>query len=351
MSLRMGNDMILIDGSSGEGGGQILRSALALSMVTGRPFRIEKIRAGREKPGLMRQHLTAVQAAARICDAQVEEAGIGSTRLTFTPGKPRGGEYTFSIGTAGSTTLVLQTVLLPLLLAEEASRLTLEGGTHNPFAPPFDFLALAYLPLVCRMGPKVTAVLERPGFYPAGGGRMLLEISPAKRLTGFDLVDRGELRSRRAKAYVSNLPRHIAERELSVVCRRLNWSSNDTEVIEVSGSPGPGNVVTIEMAYEHVTEVFTGFGQVGRPAEAVAMHAVQQCQRYVSRDAPVGEYLTDQLMLPLAIAGGGSFRSIGLSRHARTHADLIRLFLGEEAIRTEKHDSDTTIHFAGADRS
>ncbi|HKQ50436.1 MAG TPA: RNA 3'-terminal phosphate cyclase [Phycisphaerae bacterium] len=337
--------MLTIDGSYGEGGGQILRSSLALSMVTGTPFRIEKIRANREKPGLMRQHLTAVNAATKVCDAQVDGAAIGSQALSFTPGKVRGGDFAFSIGTAGSTTLVLQTVLLPLLLADEPSRLTLEGGTHNPFAPPFDFLAKAYLPLVNRMGPTVRASLERPGFYPAGGGRITIEIAPAKRLNGFDLLERGELRDRKARAIVSNLPRHIAERETKVFAKRLNWPTDQIEAVEVAGSPGPGNIVTIELAFEHVGEVFTGFGEVGRPAEAVAMLAVQQYQRYIKSSAPAGEYLTDQLMLPFAIAGNGSFRSIGLSRHSQTHLELIQSFLGPNSVKTEKSDDSTHLRF------
>src|SRR5437867_958993 len=164
--------MLLIDGSQGEGGGQILRTALGLSLVTGTPIRIEKIRAGRAKPGLLRQHLTAVNAATAIGAVDVEGATLGSQELTFRPGTVKPGEYRFAVGTAGSTGLVLQTVLPPLLTAPGPSTLTLEGGTHNPTAPPFDFLARAFLPLISRMGPSATARLERPGFYPAGGGQM-----------------------------------------------------------------------------------------------------------------------------------------------------------------------------------
>lgn len=179
--------MIIIDGSIGEGGGQILRTALALSMVTGQPFRIENIRAGREKPGLLRQHLTAVNAAATICTATVDGAAIGSRELTFTPEKAKPGEYTFSIGSAGSTTLVLQTVLPALLTADGPSSLTLEGGTHNPHAPPIDFLERTFLPLINRMGPTVTVTLERAGFYPAGGGRVVVKIQPAAKLSSVHL--------------------------------------------------------------------------------------------------------------------------------------------------------------------
>ncbi len=172
------NTPIQIDGSIGEGGGQILRSALALSMVTGKPFRIEKIRAGREKPGLLRQHLTAVNAAAAICSAQIEGAAISSRELSFSPGEIKAGEYTFAVGSAGSTTLVLQTVLPALLCASGPSSLTLEGGTHNPHAPPLDFLERAFVPLITRMGPSVQVAMERAGFFPVGGGRFFVNVEP-----------------------------------------------------------------------------------------------------------------------------------------------------------------------------
>lgn len=320
---------ITIDGSFGEGGGQILRSSLALSIVTGKPFRIDNIRAKRKKPGLMRQHRTAVRAAAEICAAKVTGDAIGSARLDFSPGPVRGGEYTFSIGTAGSTTLVLQTILLPLTLAKEPSRITLEGGTHNPNCPPFDFLAKAYLPLVNRMGPAVNATLERSGFYPAGGGCFAVDIGPVAALQGFNLTERGLLQQRRATATVANLARHIAEREASVICRKLGWEESEVSVVESRGVPGPGNIVTIALEHENVTEVFTGFGEIGRSAESVATHAVQQCQRYLKSTAPAGEHLTDQLILPMAIAGSGGFESIGLSPHAETHIELIRYFLDQ----------------------
>jgi RNA 3'-terminal phosphate cyclase (ATP) len=336
--------MIEIDGSFGEGGGQILRSSLALAIVTGQPVRLSNIRAGRRKPGLMRQHLTAVNAAAAICGATVDGERIGATELTFTPGAVRAGEYQFSIGTAGSTTLVLQTVLLPLLTAGGPSRIVLEGGTHNPFAPPFDFLERAYLPLINRMGPNVRATLERPGFYPAGGGRIAIEIEPATGLHGFELCARGDVVRRRARAVVANLSCNIAKRELGVIQKRLGWDETELEVVEIAGAPGPGNIVTLELTCEHVAEVFTGFGEVSRSAEAVATHAVQQCQRYLKTAAPVGEYLTDQLMLPLALAGQGEFVSTGLSRHAETHLALIREFLNVR-VETQRCDGGVRVRF------
>ncbi len=334
--------MIRIDGSFGEGGGQIVRSSLALSIVTGTPFRIENIRANRKKPGLMRQHLTAVRAAAEISRADVKGASIGSSVLDFAPGDTVGGDYEFSIGTAGSTTLVLQTILLPLVLAREPSRIVLEGGTHNPFAPPFDFLERAYVPLLNRMGPRVEVALERPGFYPAGGGRIVAEVTPTESLRGISVLERGDRRRRLGRAIVSSLPRHIAEREIRMIGKRLGWNDCETEIVEVEHPVGPGNVVTIELEHENVTEVFTGFGERSRSAEAVATHAIQQCQQYLKTDAPVGQYLTDQLMLPMSLAKSGSFRSTGLSRHSETHIELIGKFL-DVRIETERQANGSVI--------
>ena len=340
--------MLTIDGSQGEGGGQILRTALALSLVTGAPFRIEKIRARRARPGLLRQHLTAVSAAVAVGGAEVEGATLGSPSLVFRPGAVKPGEYRFAIGTAGSTGLVVQTVLPALLTAAGPSTLTLEGGTHNPGAPPFDFLARAFLPLIERMGPRVEAVLDRPGFYPAGGGQCAFRVMPAARLAPLDLRERGAIRRRRAQALVARLPRQIADRELAVVRARLGWSEEELEVVVVDGSArGPGNVLLLEVESEHVTELFSGFGQVGVRAEAVAEQAVEQARRYLAAGVPVGPHLADQLLVPLALAGGGAFRTIGLSSHSRTNLDVIRAFLSTRIAVIGAGD-DVLLAFGGA---
>lgn len=323
--------MLTIDGSQGEGGGQILRTSLALALVTGQAFRLENIRAGRAKPGLMRQHLTAVEAAAKIGGAHLEGAAIGSRKLVFKPGTIKPGKYDFAVGTAGSVTLVLQTILPPLLTASGASELTLEGGTHNPFAPPWDFLAKAFLPLVNRMGPNVETQLERHGFYPAGGGKFTVKVTPCVKLQPFRLLERGEIRSRRARALVSNLPPNIANRELKVVAEKLGWSRENLAVEEIRGSRGPGNVLILEMESADVTEVCTGFGEKSVTAEAVAGKAVEEARAYLAFGVPVGANLADQLMLPLALSGGGAFVTQPLTRHAQTNLDVMRMFLGERA--------------------
>lgn len=323
--------MLVIDGSQGEGGGQILRTALALALVTGTPFRMERIRAGRPKPGLLRQHLTALKAAVAVGSADVEGAALGSEMIVFRPGLVKPGAYQFAVGTAGSTGLVLQTVLPPLLAADGPSTLTLEGGTHNPFAPPFEFLARAFLPLVARMGPKIEATLDRPGFYPAGGGQISVGISPVPKLDALVLLERGETTRRRARAVVANLSGRIAHRELRIVQEKLGWPADELEAVVLggaNGARGPGNAIMLEIESEHVTEVFTGFGQVGVRAEAVAEQAIRDARGYLAAHVPVGVYLADQLLIPLALAGGGVFRTVPLSGHSTTNADVIGRFIG-----------------------
>jgi RNA 3'-terminal phosphate cyclase (ATP) len=329
--------MLVLDGSQGEGGGQILRSALALSLLTGTPFRIDQIRAGRPRPGLMRQHLTAVEAAAAIGGAEVSEAAVGARSLFFRPGQVRGGEHRFSVGTAGSTTLVLQTVLPALLTAPAPSALVLEGGTHNPASPPFEFLARAFLPLLARMGPRVEAVLERPGFYPAGGGRLRVQVTPCPRLQALELEERGPITGQRARALVSNLPRSIGEREVLRLRERLGWQPRAFSV-ETVDSSGPGNVVLIDVESASVTEVFVGFGEKGVRAEAVADRAADEATAYLTSGVPVGPHLADQLILPLALAGSGRFRTTPPTAHARTQLAVVQRFLEVKVALTALDD-------------
>jgi RNA 3'-terminal phosphate cyclase (ATP) len=339
--------MIALDGSEGEGGGQILRSALALSLVTGTPFRIDNIRAGRPRPGLMRQHLTAVEAAAAVGGARVTGAAVGSRSLTFAPGGVKAGTYAFSVGTAGSATLVLQTVLPALLTAGGPSSLVLDGGTHNPASPPFDFLAKAFLPLVHRMGPRVEAALERPGFYPAGGGRFRVTVAPARALAPLVLEQRGAIVARRVSAVVANLPRAVGERELGRFTARTHWDAS-TVALEVVPDPvGPGNVLIAEIASEHVTEVFTGFGEKQVRAETVADRCADEVLAYLAADAPVGPHLADQLVLLLALAGGGAFRTTAPTRHTRTQLEIIGRFLGPVVSSTQEPDGATWRFAAG----
>ena len=319
--------MIQIDGSFGEGGGQIVRTSLALSLVTGQPLTIDKIRAGRGKPGLMRQHLTALNAAAEIGNAEVSGNYIGSQDITFKPGKIKSGRFHFAIGSAGSCTLVLQTVLPALLQAAGPSELILEGGTHNPYAPPYDFLAKTFIPLLNHMGTVITTSLERPGFYPAGGGKFQVSIQPTPKLTPLELIERGPIRSKVARAVVANLPISIAQRELKVIADRLKWEQKELVAADFENSTGPGNILTIEIVSDALTEVFTGFGERGVSAEKVSQNAVIQVQEYLQYDLPVGRYLADQLLIPLAMAGKGKYRTLPPTRHTNTNIEIVKQFL------------------------
>jgi RNA 3'-terminal phosphate cyclase (ATP) len=331
--------MILIDGASGEGGGQMLRTALSLSLVTGQPFRIENIRARREKPGLLRQHLTAVLAAAEVGSAKTDGATLGSKTLEFVPGKIRPGNFRFAVGTAGSSTLVFQTILPSLMTASGPSRLTIEGGTHNTMAPPFDFLQKTFLPLLSRMGPKVTVNLERYGFYPAGGGRFVAEIEPCEKLSSLVLTERGEVTHRRVLAIVANLPRNIAQRELDTASHQLNWPADVLEILETRDSPGPGNVVMVEAGSDDVAVVFTGFGRLGASAEKVASEAAGEARAYLASHAVADEHLADQLLLPFALAGSGEFTATKISLHAQTNIEVISLFLPVHFETQKREDS------------
>jgi RNA 3'-terminal phosphate cyclase (ATP) len=319
--------MLKIEGSVGEGGGQILRTSLALSALTGQPFHIEKIRAGRRKPGLLRQHLTAVRAAARVSNAHVEGDELGSQSVQFTPGPVAAGTYELAVGTAGSATLVLQTILPPLLAADGPSRVRIEGGTHNPLAPPFDFLERSFLRLVGRMGAKVSVRLERWGFHPAGGGVIEMSVEPAGRLTPIELIERGEIRERSARAVVAGLPPSIAQRELAHLQAALGLDPRRLEVYEVPDAHAPGNVLTVELGLDTHHEVFTGFGERGLPAAAVADRVVEEVRRYLASGQPVSTYLADQLLIPFAMANGGAFRTGPPSRHTLTNVDVVRKFL------------------------
>jgi RNA 3'-terminal phosphate cyclase (ATP) len=336
------SNLITIDGSRGEGGGQVLRTALTLSLITGRPLCVKNIRAKRKKPGLMRQHLTAVDAAVAIGEAEVEGAGVGSQSLLFQPQTINGGNYRFAIGTAGSCTLVLQTVLPALLVAGVEARLNLSGGTHNPLAPPADFLQRAYLPLLRRMGVDIDMSLLRYGFYPAGGGELALRLEAGSQLQPLHLLERGELRQASTEALIAALPVSIAERELETVRRTMGWNPSQLQLHGLNKGQGPGNALVATIEHEHVTEVFTAFGEKGVSAEKVAGKLCRQIEAYLQGGAPVGPHLADQLLLPLVIAGG-AFITAKPTQHTLTNMETINAFLPGCLDREETADGMTRI--------
>ncbi|MBN1501872.1 MAG: RNA 3'-terminal phosphate cyclase [Spirochaetes bacterium] len=318
--------MITIDGSFGEGGGQIIRSCLGLSLLTGKEFKINNIRAGREKPGLLRQHLTAANAAVSLSDADVYGNELGSRELYFKPGKVKPGTYKFSVGTAGSLTLVLQTILPALLTAGQESVITLEGGTHNSFAPSFDFLENSFFKILKNMGVAIESEIEQYGFYPAGGGRAVIRINSVPDLKPLFLTERKKILKISATAVFSRISAEIAKKELNIVKGKFNLESSDCRVREVN-SPGPGNVLLLEMESETVTEVITSFGEKNISSEKVAENAVSEAEKYIKAEVPVGEHLADQLIIPICMAGKGAFRTMKPSLHTLTNIEVVKKFI------------------------
>ncbi|HEY0720658.1 MAG TPA: RNA 3'-terminal phosphate cyclase [Gammaproteobacteria bacterium] len=323
--------MITLDGSFGEGGGQILRSALSLSLLTGKPFTIEQIRAARPKPGLRPQHVAAVQAAARISRARVDGDRVGSQRLSFAPGLIQPGNYHFDIGTAGATTLVLQTVLLPLALAQGASQLTISGGTHVPWSPPFHYLDWHWRHFLTRMGIVFELALLRAGFHPHGGGLVMATIPGGCRPHGLEVERRGALRLVRGLSAVANLTQEIAERQRAQALRRLQLIAPGVETdiaVGALAADSPGTMLLLLAEFEASQACFSALGQRGKPAERVADEAADALAVFLASDGAVDAWLADQLLLPLALAEGRSLlRTSAVTPHLLTNAEIIHRFL------------------------
>ena len=332
------NEIVEIDGSRGEGGGQILRTSLALSMITGRPLVMTNVRAGRAKPGLRRQHLACVLAAQQLSDAEVYGAEVGSKFLDFRPKQIEAKELDIDIGSAGSTSLVVQTILVAAIVGGKRLRAVVHGGTHNPMAPPFEFLSRVFLPHLHAMGARVTLELDRHGFATGGGGgpshdeltqyrgQLTLVVEPGA-LAPIEVIEAQPIRERHATAILARLPTHVAERELAVVQERLGFSKIECEVRDVSDAGGPANVLMIEIDRGSNRELVTGMGEKGLRAEVVAERACAAVKEYLDANVPVGEHLADQLLLPFALARGGRFRAAPLSLHSTTNIETIQAFL------------------------
>jgi len=292
----------------------------------GQPFRITHARGKREKPGLMPQHVTAIEAACAIGGGACEGVAVGAADFAFTPGTVTPGEYHFAVGTAGSTGLVFQTLLMPLLLAGGPSRLVLEGGTHNMLAPPFDFLARAFVPVVRRTGAQIEMRLVRHGFYPRGGGRIEVDIAPGP-LAPIDCLDRGALRSVSATALLAALADNIAEREIATARKFLpDWPDEAFAVRTLPDEQGPGNVLLLEARFDHATEIVAGFGKLGVSAESLAKTAAHRMAGFLASEAFAGPYLADQLLYCGTVSGAGPIRgarALHRSRLARMKEDRI----------------------------
>ncbi|MGC9210159.1 MAG: RNA 3'-terminal phosphate cyclase [Acidilobus sp.] len=331
---------IKIDGSTGEGGGQVLRMALAISAITGRPVRIFNIRAKRSRPGLQHQHLTSVKALAALTGARVEGATLGSTELTFYPGRIRGGEYTFDIGTAGSVTLLLQAAMPVMALSEEPIRLRVIGGTDVPKAPPIDYLRFVLRPLLSRFGFNFDVSLVRRGHYPRGGGEVIVSSGGRARLSSVDLVRSGNVLRVRGLSHCVRLPSHVALRQARAaeeVLRKLNVPVNiDVEYYEAGKDPhlGPGSGIVLWAESEGSILGADSLGERGKPAEQVGREAAQALLEDLSTGMALDRHASDMLIIYAALARGTSrLGGSALTSHAKTVIDLLNAILPESSIR------------------
>ena len=326
--------MIEIDGSLGEGGGQVLRTCLSLSVLTGQPFHLSKIRAGREKPGLKPQHLKSIDAVAAISRAAVIGNDINSKEITFTPGTIRSGRYRFDIGTAGSSELVLQTIYLPLCKADSASSVIITGGTHVPWSPCYHYLEYQWMQFLQRLGIEFVISLEQSGFYPQGGGRIDAIIRPVEFIQALSMVERGKLLKISGISAVANLDSSIAERQKRQAIQRmqsfLKEYGNPEIRIKIFDLPSKfkGTVILLKAEYENGSGCYYSLGELGKPAERVADEAIESLMEYLISGSAVDQYLADQLLVPLSFAVQKSeFSTSKITSHLMTNAEIIRKFL------------------------
>jgi RNA 3'-phosphate cyclase len=323
--------LIQIDGSYGEGGGQILRTALALSAILRKPFTLFHIRSKRKNPGLQAQHLAAVEALARITDAQTEGVRLGSQRITFIPQKILPGEYQFEVRTAGSVTLLLQAIFLPLCFSEGISSVTLIGGTHVLWSPSFHYLSKVFLPTLEGLGVSASPVIEKWGFFPKGGGRIGVKINPVQELKPISLVDRGSLKTIRGISAISNLPKRVAERQKEQALKRIQRELQivgEIAILDNVHSNGPGSFLFLLAEYQRVSAGFSSLGVKGKPAERVADEAVDSLKDYLESDGCADPFLADQVVPFMALAkGNSSITTIRITEHLLTNLWVIQHFL------------------------
>ena len=325
--------MLRIDGSFGEGGGQILRTGLALSCITKTPIEIFNIRKGRKKPGLQPQHLASVRACANLSGAKVEGGTLGSTELKFIPGELKDGEYEFNVaeekGSAGSVSLVMQSILLPLLFCSVESQVTVKGGTHVPFSPPFDYLARVWLPFLGKLGVRAEAEIVKYGFYPKGGGEVKLKMKPLDRIQGLNLQERGKLIRLTGVSAVANLPETIAQRQKQEAEKILSKENLEPKIeVKQVNSVGAGTYLFLWAEFENSLAGFSSLGERRKPAEKVAQEACQGLLDFLQSEASVEEHLADQVLPYLALAKGESSLTVSkITSHLLTNVWVVEKFV------------------------
>ena len=337
--------IIEIDGSEGEGGGQILRSALALSILTGRPFKLIQIRANRTKPGLQPQHLMCVRAAAAICGGNYKGGAVGSSVLYFEPGTVKPGKFTFSIGTAGATSLVLHTIYLPLALRGDLpSEITISGGTHNQHAPCYHFLETTWAAYLARLGIGIDLEMTRPGFYPRGGGEIRAVVHPCSRIKGLTLTTCPELTTAGGFSAYAGLPESVGRRQARRLSVRLKSEGVESHLpIEEWQAANPGTVATVIFRQAPMPSLFFALGERGKPAETVADEAADEALAFRAARCPVDPHSADQLLVPLVFSPDASeYRTGTVTRHLTTNAATVRRFV-ERTIELEGDEGESGI--------
>jgi RNA 3'-terminal phosphate cyclase (ATP) len=321
-------EIVSIDGSTGEGGGQILRTSLALSCITGKSLHIENIRAARRNPGLAKQHLSCVYATCQICNGTCHGAAQRSKVLDFHPGLVQSGDFCFDIGSAGSASLVIQTLLPALFLADKPSTVTVTGGTHNPLAPPFDFLSETFLPAIATAGFHSNCKLVKHGFFPAGGGKIIFNVHPRRKnihktINFCEPTNKPQIS---ACIYTAKLPENIAQKQHKLLLQsKLDFKN--IEHIEVTDSDGPGNCVMIRLCNNRYTTVFTAFGMRAKPSHKVISEVVNLAKDFLVSGAAVDRFLADQLLIYMAISKAGCYTTNELTAHLTTNMEIITKFL------------------------
>jgi len=341
--------LIEIDGAYGEGGGQILRTALALSAILRKPFTIFHIRSKRKNPGLQAQHVEAVKALARITEAQTEGVELGSQRITFVPEKILPGDYRFEVRTAGSVTLLLQAIFVPLCFSKGICNVTLIGGTHVQWSPSFHYLSEVLLPTLERIGVSAEADIEKWGFYPKGGGRVRLKINPVQELKPISLVDRGSFKKIRGISAISKLPRHVADRQKERALKRIRRElqiDGEISILDNVSSNGTGSFLFLLAEYETGLAGFSSLGVRGKPAEKVADEAVDSLKDYVESDGCVDPHLADQLVPFMALTkGNSSFTTIRITKHLLTNLWVTQHFANVSISREGKTGERGRVEF------
>ncbi len=318
---------IELDGSYGEGGGQILRTALSLACVTGHALTLFNIRTGRKKAGLMPQHITSIHATSEISRAEIKGAEPGSTELIFVPGKTMPGNYIFDIKTAGSCTLVFQTLLPPLMFGEKPSTITIKGGTHVPFSPSYHYLTEVLFPMLRKVDVSVDSTIYKYGFYPKGGGEVSFTVHPVSQVKVLNVSERGKLTALHGYSAVSGLPVQIARRQKNAMEQKVKSFSSDMHIMDVL-SPGKGTFTFLAAQYENTIAGFSSIGKRGKPAETVGAETAEAFLDFHRTSAAFDPHLADQIVLYLSLSrDDSSFTTSCITEHLLTNLWVIKQFM------------------------